>query len=54
MCQLLEPKISVRCRQADKALVQSVIGSAVASVKDKVKMDTEVTLDSESFLPQDR
>merc|ERR1711881_765684 len=53
VCQLLEPKISVRCRQADKALVQSVNGSAVASVKDKVKMDTEVTLDSESFLPQD-
>merc|ERR1719266_1574361 len=54
VCQLLEPKISVRCRQVDKALVQSVIGSAVASVKDKIKMETEVTiLDSESFLPQD-
>ena len=53
MCQLLEPKVTIRCRQADQGIVQSVIGSAVASVKDKTKMDTEVTLDTENFLPQD-
>merc|ERR1711963_914202 len=46
VCQLLEPKVTIRCRQADQGIVQSVIGSAVASVKDKTKMDTEVTLDT--------
>jgi len=53
VCQLLEPKIQVRCRQADQAIVQSVLGPAVASVKDKIKMETEVTLDTTSFLPPD-
>ena len=54
MCQLLEPKISVRCRQQDQSIVQSVIASAVDSVKDKIKMETDVTLDTETFLPADR
>jgi len=53
VCQLLEPKITVRCRQADQGMVQNVIGSAVASVKDKIKMETEVVLDTDNFLPQD-
>ena len=53
MCQLLEPKISIRCRQADQALVQSCIAPAVASVKDLIKIESEVTLDTESFLPKD-
>jgi len=53
VCQLLEPKISVRCRQQDQSIVQSVIASAVDSVKDKIKMDTDVTLDTETFLPAD-
>jgi V-type H+-transporting ATPase subunit E len=54
VCQLLEPKIQVRCRQNDQQLVQSVIEPAVASVKDKIKMETEVTLDTTNFLPADR
>ena len=54
VCQLLEPKIQVRCRQVDQQLVQSVIEPAVASVKDKIKMETEVTLDTTNFLPADR
>jgi len=53
VCQLLEPKIQVRCRQVDQQLVQSVIEPAVASVKDKIKMETEVTLDPTNFLPAD-
>ena len=54
VCQLLEPKIQVRCRQVDQQLVQSVIEPALASVKDKIKMETEVTLDTTNFLPADR
>jgi len=50
VCQLLEPKLTIRCRQQDQSLVQSVIASAVASVKDKTKIETEVTLDTEVFL----
>ena len=53
VCQLLESKIQVRCRQVDQQLVQNAIGPAVASVKDKIKMETEVTLDTTSFLPSD-
>jgi V-type H+-transporting ATPase subunit E len=53
VCQLLEPKITIRCRQADQGIVQSVVASAIASVKDKIKMETEVTLDAENFLAQD-
>ena len=53
VCQLLESNIQVRCRQADQKLVESVIASAVASVKDKIKMETNVTLDTTSFLPPD-
>ena len=50
---MLEPKLTIRCRQADQGIVQSVLVSAVASVKDKIKMDTELTLDTETFLPAD-
>ena len=53
VCQLLEPKLTIRCRQADQGIVQSVLASAVASVKDKIKMDTELTLDTETYLPAD-
>merc|ERR1712228_5809 len=42
VCQLLEPKISVRCRQQDQSIVQSVIASAVDSVKDKIKIDNSL------------
>lgn len=53
VCQLLEPKISIRCRQADQGIVQGAIESAVASVKNDTKMETEVTVDTEIFLPAD-
>jgi len=53
VCQLLEPKISIRCRQVDQALVQGCIAPAVASVKDLIKIESEVTLDTEAFLPKD-
>ena len=54
MCQLLEPKIFIRCREQDQELVQSVIPSAVASVKPMIKMETDVQLDTEGFLPANR
>ena len=53
VCQLLEAQITIRCRQVDQSLVQNTIPVAVASVKDKIKMDTNVKLDTENFLPQD-
>ena len=54
VCQLLEPKIFIRCREQDQELVQSVIPSAVASVKPMIKMETDVQLDTEGFLPANR
>jgi len=53
VCQLLETNIQVRCRQADQKLVESVIAPAVASIKDRIKMETNVTLDTTGFLPPD-
>lgn len=53
VCQLLETQVTVRCRQVDQGIVQSVLASAVASVKDKIKIDCQVKLDNENFLPAD-
>lgn len=50
ICQLLETHIVVRCRQADKSIVESAIPKAIASVKDQVKKEINLKID-ESFLP---
>ena len=51
LCQLIENNVTVRCRAADKALVEAAIPGAVASVKDKIKKESNVKLDQENFLP---
>jgi len=53
VCQLLESQITVRCRKADKAIVDSIVGSAVDSVKDKIKRECQVKVDGENFLGPD-
>lgn len=50
---MLESNVLVRCRQVDLPLVEAAIPVAVASVKDKTKIDTTIKLDKESFLPAD-
>jgi V-type H+-transporting ATPase subunit E len=50
LCQLLETKATVRCRQADHQLVESIIPGAIADYKAKVNKDCVVKLDTENWL----
>ena len=50
---MLESNITVRCRAADKGVVEGAIAPAIASVKDQVKRDVNIKLDSENFLAPD-
>ncbi|CAG4959791.1 unnamed protein product [Colias eurytheme] len=51
--QLMEPAVTLRVRQVDKALVESLIGRAQADYKNKIKKDVQMKVDSENFLPPD-
>jgi len=54
LCQLLESNVNIRCRQVDLQMVQATVPKAVANVKDKMpKINVQVTVDSERFLPAD-
>ncbi len=50
---MLESQITIRCRAADKAVVEKAVGPALASVKDKIKRECAVKVDGENFLPAD-
>ena len=51
ICQLLENNVLIRCRQADKGIVEGAIPKAIASVKDIVKKEVNIKVDNENFLP---
>ncbi|CAK1593931.1 unnamed protein product [Parnassius mnemosyne] len=51
--QLMEPAVTLRIRQVDKDLVESVIGQAQNDYKNKIKKDVQLKIDSENFLPAD-
>lgn len=51
--QLMEPAVTLRVRQADKSLVESILGKAQADYKEKIKKDTLLKVDTETFLPPD-
>lgn len=48
--QLMEPTVTIRVRQQDKALVDSVLGKAQTDYKNKIKKDTQLKLDTENYL----
>lgn len=48
--QMLEPAVSIRCRQQDLDLIKEAINGAIAQYKDAVKKDVRVSIDSENFL----
>ena len=49
--QLLEPVVTVRCRQADLSLVQSIISSSIQQYKEATKgMNVQIKID-DTFLP---
>uniref|UniRef100_A0A3B3Z8R0 Uncharacterized protein n=1 Tax=Periophthalmus magnuspinnatus TaxID=409849 RepID=A0A3B3Z8R0_9GOBI len=51
--QLLESKVTVRCRQQDVAVVQAAVDKVIPIYKESVKMNIVVKIDPERFLPSD-
>lgn len=49
--QLLEPKVTVRCRQQDLEMVQAAVTKNIPIYKEAVKMNIVVRVDQERFLP---
>ncbi|OWR54192.1 V-type proton ATPase subunit E [Danaus plexippus] len=51
--QLVEPAVTIRCRQADKSLVESLLPRAQQDYKAKIKKDVVLKVDTEASLPAD-
>uniref|UniRef100_A0A8C9U1E6 ATPase H+ transporting V1 subunit E1b n=1 Tax=Scleropages formosus TaxID=113540 RepID=A0A8C9U1E6_SCLFO len=51
--QLLEPKVTIRCRKQDLALVQASVQKTIPIYKAAAKNNLEVRIDQENFLPSD-
>ncbi|KAM6946291.1 V-type proton ATPase subunit E 1a [Aplochiton taeniatus] len=51
--QLLEPKVTVRCREQDVALVQAAIDTNIPIYKDTVNSNIVVRIDKDRFLSPD-
>ncbi|KAJ0069678.1 hypothetical protein NL108_011960, partial [Boleophthalmus pectinirostris] len=51
--QLLESKVTVRCRQQDVAMVQAAVDKVIPIYKESVKMNIVVKIDPDRFLPSD-
>jgi len=51
LCQLLEPAVIIRCRQADLPLVEQVLDQSIEQYKAISKKEATVTIDKQSFLP---
>ncbi|KAM9376981.1 V-type proton ATPase subunit E 1a isoform 1-T2 [Pholidichthys leucotaenia] len=49
--QLLEPKVTVRCRQQDVEMVQAAVDKNIPIYKDAVKSNIVVKIDRHHFLP---
>lgn len=49
--QLLEPKVIIRCRKADVALVQAAVQKNIPIYKGAIKSNIEVRIDENNFLP---
>ncbi|XP_033489925.1 V-type proton ATPase subunit E 1a [Epinephelus lanceolatus] len=51
--QLLEPKVTIRCRQQDVEMVQAAVNKVVPIYKEAVKSNIIVKIDQERFLPSE-
>ncbi|TSS60399.1 V-type proton ATPase subunit E 1 [Bagarius yarrelli] len=51
--QLLEPKVTIRCRKDDLAVVEAAVQKNIPIYKEKVKNNIEVRIDKENFLSPD-
>lgn len=51
--RLLEPKVTIRCRQQDVEMVQAAVNKNIPIYKEAVKSNILVKIDTERFLPSD-
>ncbi|KAJ4924504.1 hypothetical protein JOQ06_003460 [Pogonophryne albipinna] len=51
--QLLEPKVTIRCRKQDVQMVQASIQRNIPIYKAAVKINIEVRIDQDNFIPPD-
>uniref|UniRef100_A0A3B4ZK67 V-type proton ATPase subunit E 1-like n=1 Tax=Stegastes partitus TaxID=144197 RepID=A0A3B4ZK67_9TELE len=51
--QLLEPKVTVRCRQQDVEIVQAAVDKNIPIYREAVKSNIAVRIDQERFLPSE-
>ncbi|KAM7414156.1 hypothetical protein PAMA_019126 [Pampus argenteus] len=51
--RLLEPKVTVRCRQQDVEMVQAAVNKNIPIYKEAVKSNIVIRIDMERFLPSD-
>nr|XP_019959195.1 PREDICTED: V-type proton ATPase subunit E 1-like [Paralichthys olivaceus] len=48
--QLLEPKVTIRCRQQDVEMVQAAVNKTIPIYKEAVKKNIDVRIDQDRFL----
>nr|CAG4643550.1 EOG090X0F8Y [Ilyocryptus agilis] len=51
--QIMEPQVTIRCRQADLDLVESILPDAVAKYREAMHKECQVSIAKENFLPAD-
>ncbi|XP_036375983.1 V-type proton ATPase subunit E 1-like [Megalops cyprinoides] len=51
--QLLEPKVTIRCRKQDLSLVQAAVQKNIPIYRAAVKNNIDVRIDQDNFLPSD-
>ncbi|XP_035663042.1 V-type proton ATPase subunit E-like [Branchiostoma floridae] len=53
LCQLLEPAVTLRCRQVDVKLVKDLTPQVITTYKGLTKKDCKITVDEQNFLGSD-
>ncbi|ETE70149.1 V-type proton ATPase subunit E 1 [Ophiophagus hannah] len=51
--QLLEPRMTIRCRKQDLPLVKNAVQKSIPMYKTATKKEVDVQIDQDNFLPED-
>lgn len=51
--QIMEPKVTIRGRQVDVAVIEQVLPRSVKEYKERIRKDLVITLDKDHFLAAD-
>lgn len=49
----MEPQVTIRCREADLALVESILPEAINNYSQVIKKPCNITIAKDNFLPAD-